>query len=98
MLPTPPPPPPPPLLTTAATLAAGIITVTLPLATFNGTLFSLHPSLLALAWSGLAWRGTLAALTARPLDGDARVASLWSHAAWQGGAVVLGGAAWRPCL
>lgn len=88
--PSPPLRPPPPLLAATATAAAAFLATTLPLATFDGTLFSLHPAALALALS-LATRGALTARGARALEGDARAASLWAHAAWQGAAVCVWG-------
>ena len=87
--------PAPPQLVTPLRLCSCFLAVTVPLAVLEPrTLFTWHPTLLALGFFGLGVQGLLQARGARPTDGSERVSLLWSHAAWQSGsaAAVVAGA------
>lgn len=86
--------PPPPSLTTPLRGCALFLACTLPLALLEPTtLFTWHPTLLALGFFGLGAQGLLRARAARPTEGSERVSALWGHAAWMCGSVacVVGG-------
>jgi cytochrome b-561 domain containing protein 2 len=67
--------------------------VTIPLAIFNGTLFSWHPTLMSVGFLGLMGNGVLTAFKFRNvLESNARVKAIQKHALWQIAAVAcIGG-------
>lgn len=62
--------------------------VSIPLAVFNGTLFSWHPTLMSLGFLGFMGNGVLTAFQFRHImEANARVKAIQKHALWQIAAV-----------
>lgn len=62
--------------------------VSIPLAVFNGTLFSWHPTLMSIGFLGFMGNGVLTAFQFRHvMDANARVKAIQKHALWQLAAV-----------
>ena len=73
--------------------AGVLLALSIPVAIFNGTLFSWHPTLMALAFLGFMTEGVTTAILFRAKDGNERVAAIQKHLIWQllGFACLLGG-------
>ncbi|EIE25654.1 hypothetical protein COCSUDRAFT_12782 [Coccomyxa subellipsoidea C-169] len=67
--------------------------LSIPVAIFNGTLFSWHPTLMALAFLGLMAEGVVTSIMFRSKDGQDRVHAIQRHLIWQalGFVCLLGG-------
>ena len=80
------------LLTTIHVLVF-LLALSIPVAIFNGTLFSWHPTLMSLAFLGFMTEGVTTAILFRSKDGNERVAAIQKHLIWQllGFACLLGG-------
>ncbi|KAK9916106.1 hypothetical protein WJX75_008637 [Coccomyxa subellipsoidea] len=67
--------------------------VSIPVAIFNGTLFSWHPTLMALAFLGFMAEGVVTSILFRSKDGQDRVRAIQRHLVWQalGFLCLLGG-------
>ncbi|CAK0780506.1 hypothetical protein CVIRNUC_005075 [Coccomyxa viridis] len=57
--------------------------VSIPVAIFNGTLFSWHPTLMSMAFLGFMAEGVLTSISFRALDGQDRVKAIQRHLVWQ---------------
>ena len=80
-------------LLTSIHLLVLLLALSIPVAIFNGTLFSWHPTLMALAFLGFMTEGVTTAILFRAKDGNERVAAIQKHLIWQllGFACLLGG-------
>ena len=80
-------------LLTSIHLLVFLLALSIPVAIFNGTLFSWHPTLMALAFLGFMTEGVTTAILFRAKDGNERVAAIQKHLIWQllGFACLLGG-------